>query len=256
MACERGMKVDRSEILMAAARDASNRENLWARVANGLGASSFAEIGVFRGKFAEHILRHCDAIDRYYLVDPWRRLESWNKPANRTNEEFADIKAEALARTEFAADKRIVLQGRTTEVSSRIADADLDVAYIDGDHTLRGITIDLVRIWPKIKSGGILAGDDFCKSIWQHDVRFEPTLVFPLAVYFAEALGAKIYGLPFDQFAIVAADSEDSGFQFCDLTGAYGSVEVREALVNSPLQRIAGGALRKLKGILSAAVGC
>lgn len=164
------------------------------------------------------------------MIDPWRHLADWNKPANRTDEEFVEIKAEALARTEFAAAKRVVLEGRTADVCCRLPDRCLDFAYIDGDHTLRGITIDLIRVWPKVKVGGVVAGDDFCKSVWQHPESFEPTLVFPFAIYFAEAVGSVVYGLPFNQFAIVKGFPLGSAFEFRDLTGSYLSVALRDAL--------------------------
>jgi hypothetical protein len=84
--------------------------------------------------------------------------------------------------------------------SDQIADGGLDFAYIDADHTLKGIAIDLIRVYPKVRSGGFLGGDDFTRSVWEHNTRFEPTLVFPFAVYFAEAVGATIYALPYSQF--------------------------------------------------------
>src|ERR1700736_6496456 len=152
-----------------AASSGGNRLDIWSRVVNDLRVATFAEIGVFRGNFAQHILRQCNTIEKYFMIDPWRHLDDWNKPANKTNDELARIKGDALAYTEFAAGKRVILQGKTTEVSNNLPDQSLDFAYIDGDHTLRGITIDLIRIWPKIKTGGILAGDDFCNSIWQHE---------------------------------------------------------------------------------------
>ena len=79
----------------------------------------------------------------------------------------------------------------------KIPDASLDVAYIDGDHTLRGIS------YPKIRSGGVLGGDDYTQAIWQHADNFEPTLVCPFAAYFAESQCALIVILPFSQFAII-----------------------------------------------------
>lgn len=116
--------------------------------------------------------------------------------------------------------QRVILRGRTTEVIDRIPDGSLDFAYVDGDHTLRGISIDLLRMYPKIRDGGWLGGDDFSPSIWQHDRSFEPTLVFPFAVYFAEAVGSRIYGLPYSQFLI--EKRHDDAFEFVDLTGYYG----------------------------------
>jgi hypothetical protein len=95
------------------------------------------------------------------MIDPWANLPDWNKPFNVAPDVFADIYEEMLARTEFASDKRIILRGRTKEVAHRIPDGSLDFGYIDGDHTLRGITIDLARLLPKIRPGGVIGGDDF-----------------------------------------------------------------------------------------------
>ena len=225
---------------------------MWARIVNAVQARSFAEVGVFRGHFAEQVLKDCESIDQYYMIDPWRHLDDWNKPANRSDREFTEIKNEALSRTEFASDKRIILQGKTTEVSSEIPDDSLDFVYIDGDHTLRGIAIDLIRMWPKIKEGGVVAGDDFCSSIWQHDKKYEPTLIFPFAVYFAEAHGATICGLPFNQFAIVADTSSGGAFAFHDMTGKYHSTELREALSTPPSHSTFGRCLRKFKRAIAA----
>src|SRR5690606_33072558 len=122
------------------------------------------------------------------------------KPANTNNAEFEAYYQETINRTAFAKEKLQVLRGKTTEVIRHVDEASVDFAYIDGDHTLKGISIDLIGLWGKIKPGGFIGGDDFCPSIWQHSKTFEPTFVFPFAVYFAEAVGAKIYVLPFNQF--------------------------------------------------------
>jgi hypothetical protein len=212
-----------------AATSAADRRDLWSSVINNLQLTTVAEVGVFAGAFARYILAQCPTVTSYYMVDPWRHLPNWNKPANKTDREFVAIREQALAATQFAEDRRIVLQGATSEVSHHLPNRGLDFAYIDGDHTLRGITIDLIRIWPKLRPGAILAGDDFCSSIWQHAPQFEPTFVFPWAVHFAEAMDCAIFGLPFDQFAIVA-NSRSGGFAFHDLTHRYTSTAVRDAL--------------------------
>jgi hypothetical protein len=136
------------------------------------------------------------------MIDPWRHLEDWNKPANKDDKLFEQYLSEVKAKTLFAAEKRVILRGKTTEVIQEIPDGDLDFAYIDGDHTLKGIAVDLIRIDPKVRVGGWIAGEDFITTVWQHPTRFEPTLVFPFAVYFAEAEGALIYALPHGQFLI------------------------------------------------------
>lgn len=160
------------------------------------------------------------------MIDPWRHLDDWNKPANKQDDRFEEFLLETQSKTDFASDKRVILRGKTTEVVEKIADEELDFAYIDGDHTLKGISIDLIRIFSKIKDGGWIGGDDFSNSVWQHSTKFEPTLVFPFAVYFAEAVDAVIYGLPNSQF-LIAKDKTQS-FDFIDLTGDYQNVNLKE----------------------------
>ncbi len=106
-----------------------------------------------------------------------------------------------------------------------------------GDHTLKGITIDLIRLYPKIRDGGWIGGDDFSSTIWQHKTSYEPTLVFPFAVYFAEAVGARIYALPRSQFLLQKRASD--AFEFSDLTGRYGDVGLRKQLQPSRLMKLA-----------------
>jgi hypothetical protein len=233
---------------------APSRTDLWSRFISEQKLASVAEIGVFRGEFAEQILGGCPDITRYYLIDPWRHLDDWDKPANVKDGKFENFYNAAMARTEPYSDKRVVLRGRTTEVLHEIADGELDLAYIDGDHTLRGITIDLLRAWPKVKSGQFVGGDDFSLRLWQHKGDYEPTLVFPYAVYFAEAVGAPIYALPFGQFLI---HKVDTGFDFRDLTGAYKDLGLRKAFrqrdkhsaESAPTsQTKPGGLLSRLRG--------
>lgn len=56
-----------------------------------LQAKDFLELGVRRAPFAEHVLRHCPTIERYYMLDPWRHLDDWNKPGNFDQSTFDNI---------------------------------------------------------------------------------------------------------------------------------------------------------------------
>tara|TARA_R100001369_G_scaffold91433_1_gene132722 strand:+ start:4164 stop:4880 length:717 start_codon:yes stop_codon:yes gene_type:complete len=208
----------------------NDRFELWKTFIHETGVSTIAEIGVYKGDFAQEVLESCQGIEKYYMIDPWKNLSDWNKPANMDNNTFEAYYLETIKKTDFAKKKRKVLRGKTTEVINEIENESLDFIYIDGDHTLKGISIDLINAWPKLKPEGFLAGDDFCPSIWQHSKKYEPTMVFPYAVYFAEAVGATIYGLPHDQFLI---EKESKEFKFIDLTESskYKNVELRNQLV-------------------------
>ncbi len=198
-----------------------------------------AEIGVYRGDFAAPVLQRCPGLTRYYMLDPWRHLSAWNKPANQDDAVFEKFLAEVKSKTAFAAEKTVFLRGKTTEVIDQVADGELDFAYIDADHTLRGISIDLIRVYPKVRVGGFLGGDDFSSSLWEHSTSFEPTLVFPFAVYFAEAVGATLYALPYSQFCL--QKTEGQRFEFVDLTGHYADLELRSQFAPSRLLKLMMG---------------
>lgn len=203
---------------LVAASTGSRREDIWTQIIQWIQATDVLELGVYKGAFAEHILMHCPSIRRYYMLDPWCHLDEWNKPANVDQRSFDEFYALAMSRTEFARERRIVLRGRTTEAIDAISDQSLDIAYVDGDHTLRGIAIDLICTYPKIRPGGILAGDDYSATIWQHADNFEPTLVCPFAAYFAESQGCPIVILAHNQFAIIKPPKAVRCFQVIDTT--------------------------------------
>lgn len=204
----------------------ASRNELWVRLFDVIQPHDVAEIGVWKGEFAKEILQGCKSIDRYFMVDPWAHLPTWNKPFNIDEAGFEAVYAEAMNATSFAASRVVVLRGQTNDVIDQIPDGSLDAAYIDGDHTLRGITIDLIRLLPKVKNGGIIGGDDFVATPWQHDVRFEPTLVCPFAVYFAEAMNLPIVAMPHNQFII--RKGEGLSFSFTDMTGAYSDLSLNK----------------------------
>jgi len=212
--------------LLHSLKETPSRLELWDALLQEAAPATMAEVGVWKGDFAARVLERNPGIQRYYMLDPWANLPDWNKPANVAPEEFTEIYDEAMAKTAFAQSRITVLRGRTKEVCHEIPDASLDIAYIDGDHTLRGITIDLVQMLPKVKPGGLLTGDDFSRTPWQHKAKFEPTLVCPFAVYFAEAMNLPIYGLPHKQFLIINDPSR--GFSFTDIAGIYGDLSLNK----------------------------
>ncbi len=57
-----------------------------------------------------------------------------------------------------------VLEGETHTVIPTIPDASLDLCYIDADHRYSMVKKDIELSLPKIKKGGIIAGDDFDKN--------------------------------------------------------------------------------------------
>lgn len=222
---------------------AADRLDLWLRILQLFEVRRMAEVGVWKGDFASELLRRRPELERYVMIYPWARLPDWNKPFNVEPEMFDAVHGEAMAKTAFAADRIEVLRGTTKAMAERIADASLDLVYIDGDHTLRGITIDLIRLLPKVRDGGLIGGDDFFANPWQHDRRFEPTLVCPFAVYFAEAMDLPLLALPGGQF--VMQKRTGAGFRFVDTTGGYADLGLNKL----PPRRWGARALLRRLGI-------
>ena len=225
-----------TQLLKTCISKSQSRLDFWVALIRSIEVRRMAEVGVYRGDFAAVVLQRCERLARYYMIDPWRHLNDWNKPANHEDSLLAEFLQEAKAKTEFAAARRVILRGKTTEVIDQISDGELDLAYIDADHTLKGIAIDLIRLYPKVRSGGFLGGDDFTRSVWEHKTSFEPTLVFPFAVYFAEAVGATIYALPYSQFCLQKVDRPQ--FAFVDLAGQYDNLGLRDQFTPEKLLKL------------------
>lgn len=204
----------------------------WIDFINERSIKSIAEVGVWKGEFAEAVLQNCPTVERYYLIDPWKMLDDWNKPFN--SPELESAYEETKARMAPFRQKVTFLRGRTSEVADQLP-ADLDFAYIDGDHTLRGIVIDMLQVWPKIREGGWLGGDDLSPTIWQHGRKWEPTMVFPFAIHFAEAMGCPITSPMKQQFFI---EKNGAGFSFTDCDGVYPKTDVLPQMKVGPKEAV------------------
>lgn len=228
---EQPMAPDTGQLIRDCASGARDRYDFWISLIGAMGVRRMLEIGIYRGDFAEKMLHHCEGLETYYMLDPWRNLDAWDKPANVSDEILESLMQRSLEKTGFAANRRVVLRGTTTEVIDNIPEDSLDLAYIDGDHTLKGIAIDLIRVFPKTRTGGFIGGDDFCTGEMQHFPRYEPTLVFPFAVYFAEAVSARIYALPHDQFLIEKTANGD--FELIDLAGKVAGTGLKDLMLKA-----------------------
>ena len=174
-----------------------NRNKLWKNIINEYSLKknikiNMIEIGVWKGDFAKSMLANCEFINNYYLIDPWKNLDNWNKPYNVGNIEFDKIYKDTCKKLNVYKNKIHILRGKTHEVINQIDDNTIDIIYIDGDHTAKGITVDLIMSFPKLKNGGILGGDDYIENIYHHQSKYDPTMVKPVVDGFIIANNSKI----------------------------------------------------------------
>lgn len=133
------------------------------------GAKVGAEIGVKKGEFSEQLLTGWDGF--LYMIDTWEHQElGYIDPANVSDIEHAANLDAAIARARQFPGRYEIIQEYSVEAAALFEDGSLDFVYIDANHGYEPVLADLNAWYPKVKSGGIVAGDDFVNN--KHN-RFE-----------------------------------------------------------------------------------
>ena len=117
------------------------------------------EVGVAEGNYARDVLPlwHGD----YVMVDRWCHVDGYDDVMNGPDEEHELRYWQAMAVAAPYGDRVKVLRMDSVEAAATFADKSLAFVYLDGDHSFDGFRRDLMAWWPKVKSGGILAGHDY-----------------------------------------------------------------------------------------------
>lgn len=105
-----------------------------------------AEVGVFTGYYSEVL---CKAIPGLDLIC----CDIWGTGKYKRAED------ECIARLKPYGCK--IMKGYSVEVASQVEDGSLDFVYIDGAHDYDNAKADIKAWAPKVRVGGIIAGDDF-----------------------------------------------------------------------------------------------
>ena len=121
----------------------------------------YVELGTCWGGLAEYLLREtpCQFL---YCVDPYKVFpkDQYYDALNFTTQDFLDQKYETVRQRLLTIGKPVRLLRQTSYEASKMLENGVSFVYIDGNHHYNEVLKDLVRWWPKVKKGGILAGDD------------------------------------------------------------------------------------------------
>lgn len=151
------------------------RAELWAdhRVKNRLFMLQFippnstgAELGVFTGLFSSQLAMHHN-VTKITFVDPWWTTFGEYYPDWGSYTDFGKLKTRAA----YAASERRVMRhgipnrfiavATSQEWLGGQADESLDWVYLDTTHTYEGTKQELALLKRKLKTGGLVLGDDW-----------------------------------------------------------------------------------------------
>jgi methyltransferase family protein len=135
-----------------------------------------AEIGVYKGEFSELILARKPK--KLHAIDPWKfepdpaYESSWyGGSAGQSQANMDTIYESVLRRFRAAVKSGTVEVHRCTSVDAagNFPDNYFDWIYIDGNHQYEFVKQDLGVYLPKVKTNGLVAGDDYGVSGWWQD---------------------------------------------------------------------------------------
>ena len=120
-----------------------------------------AEVGVFKGDFAQELV-DCAKLERLYLIDSWKHYpkETYDDLANVSQEECEQNLE--FVRQRFSNNPEVqIFRGESVDAAKCFPDKSLHFVFIDANHSYESVLADLRAWWPKIIMGGLLAGHDF-----------------------------------------------------------------------------------------------
>lgn len=135
------------------------------------------EIGVWAGDLSAAILRAVRPM-QLHLLDPWafapdeRYEQAWYGGARAGSQaEMDEVYKRVLQRfeTEIADGAVVIHRSTSAEAAAGFEDASLDWVYVDGNHLYEYVRADLELFAPKVRPGGLLAGDDYGAAGWWDD---------------------------------------------------------------------------------------
>ena len=116
--------------------------------------AAWAELGVLRGEFSAFLLRESEGAT-VHLIDLWGAVNVYDAASGQAN--FVATRA----RVAKFGERAVFHRARTADAARTFADGSLDFVYVDATHTYEGASRDLLAWWPKVRIGGLMAGDDY-----------------------------------------------------------------------------------------------
>jgi hypothetical protein len=129
------------------------------------------EIGVFGGASLLHIVDSAIANDnQLFGIDPFESISIFNGKIESEIPQSIVLDSRNLLKNNRLNLENIIdkcnlpiklLVGESYNMVNHFDDHSIDVIHIDGDHSTDGVYDDFKKFFPKMKSGGLMIGDDY-----------------------------------------------------------------------------------------------
>lgn len=116
------------------------------------------EVGVNRGINSWYMLTECPNIEKIIGIDHFQPYVDWDRPISKLEQE---LNYKILLENMSSMRDRFELIRDTSDNAAKLLEDDAyDFVFLDADHSMKSVLKDLDSYWPKIRSGGIIAGHD------------------------------------------------------------------------------------------------
>lgn len=131
------------------------------------------EIGAAWGFSAARMAETCPDGAKIISIDPWTLAPQ---------KQQAEREKRYLETTAHVKDKVVPVKSFSQDFDLSILDkygGEIDLLFIDGDHSFRGVKNDYEKFSPKIKNGGVIVFHDYNEKGAEWVTKFVDTVVVP-----------------------------------------------------------------------------
>ena len=118
------------------------------------------EIGVAYGFQSIFFLENSN-IEKLYSIDPYQHFSDYDDSMNFPQPYFDVLYYRTNMRLSAFKERSSLLRTTSTNAAQQFSSNSLDFVYIDGDHSYKAVRADLEAWFDKVRSGGLVSGDDY-----------------------------------------------------------------------------------------------
>ena len=120
------------------------------------------EVGVRKGNYSEYLLDSWNG-KTLSSIDPWLHFDDgkYIDGSNVGQKKQDQIFMEATKKLSRYKQRSIIIRGTSLEAAKKFEEGSLDFVYLDAQHHYEAVKEDIEAWLPKIRSGGVISGDDY-----------------------------------------------------------------------------------------------